>query len=68
MVQKCNKVQPKHDKVTQNMHGMTKTPSEFFATLKSAEVEIKKEHVVFMVNKTTEFKRSSRRDKGRKGI
>ena len=35
--------------------------------LKSAEVEIKKEHVVFMVNKTTEFKRSSRRDKGKKG-
>ena len=35
--------------------------------LKSAEVEIKKEHAVFMVNKTTEFKRSSRRDKGKKG-
>ena len=49
------------------MQGMTKTPSELFAMLKSAEVEIKKEHVVFMVNKTTEFKRSSRRDKGKKG-
>src|SRR3954471_15689250 len=46
---------------------MTKTPSELFAMLKSAEVEIKKGHVVFMVNKTTEFKRSSRRDKGKKG-
>src|ERR1044071_7058625 len=46
---------------------MTKTPSELFAMLKSAEVEIKKEHAVLMVNKTTEFKRSSRRDKGKKG-
>src|ERR1044072_7886346 len=35
--------------------------------LKSAEVEIKKGHAVFMVNKTTEFKRSSIRDKGKKG-
>ena len=42
-----------------NMQGMTKAPSELFAMLKSAEVEIKKEHVLFMVNKTTEFKRSS---------
>ena len=46
---------------------MTKTPSELFAMLKSAEVEIKKEHAVFMVNKTTEFKSSSIRDKGKKG-
>src|SRR3954465_11314068 len=46
---------------------MNKTPSELFAMLKSAEVEIKKEHAVFMVNRTTEFKRSSRRDKGKKG-
>src|ERR1041385_7962015 len=50
-----------------NMQGMTKTPSELFAMLKSAEVDINKEHVVFMVNKTTEFKRSSRRDKAKKG-
>src|SRR3954467_13782521 len=49
-----------------NMQGMTKTPSELFAMLKSAEVEIKKEHAVFLVNKTTKFKRSSRRDKGKK--
>ena len=49
------------------MQGMTKTPYELFAMLKSAEVEIKKEHVVFMVKKTTEFKRSRRRDKGKKG-
>src|SRR3954470_17464777 len=40
-----------------NMQGMTKTPFELFAMLKSAEVEIKKEHDVFMVNNTTEFKR-----------
>src|SRR3954466_4235839 len=38
-----------------NMQGMNKTPSELFAMLKSAEVEIKKEHAVFMVNKTTDF-------------
>src|SRR4051812_45050 len=50
-----------------NMQGMTKTPSELFAMLKTAEVEIKKEHVVFMVNKTTELNRSSRRYKGKKG-
>ena len=46
---------------------MTKTPFELFAMLKSVEVEINKEHAVFMVNKNTEFKRSSRRDKGKKG-
>src|ERR1041385_263241 len=34
-----------------NMQRMTKTPSELFAMLKTAEVEIKKEHAVFMVNK-----------------
>src|SRR4051812_5227930 len=50
-----------------NMEGMTKTPSELFAMLKSAEIEIKKEHAVFMVNKTIEFKKSSRREKGKKG-
>ena len=50
-----------------NMQGMTKTPSELFAMLKSAEVEIKKEHAVFMVNKTTDFKKSSRREKAKKG-
>jgi gag-polypeptide of LTR copia-type/Zinc knuckle len=50
-----------------NMQGMTKTPSELFAMLKSAEVEIKKEHAVFMVNKTTDFKKSSRREKAKRG-
>src|SRR3954467_2479976 len=50
-----------------NMQGMTKTLSELFAMLKSDEVEIKKEHAVFMVNKTTEFKKSSRQEKAKKG-
>src|SRR3954471_17590873 len=50
-----------------NMQGMTKTPSELFAMLKSAEVEIKKEHAVFMVNKTTDFKKSGRREKAKRG-
>ena len=50
-----------------NMQGMTKTPSELFAMLKTAEVEIKKEHVVFMVNKIIEFKKSGKREKGKKG-
>src|ERR1041385_1533324 len=50
-----------------NMKGMNKTPSELFAMLKSAEVEIKKDHAIFMVNKTTDFKKSSRREKAKKG-
>src|ERR1041385_3606235 len=50
-----------------NMQGMTNTPSELFAMLKNAEVEIKKEHDVFIVNKTTEFKNSGKREKGKKG-
>ena len=34
-----------------------KTIPEVFSMLKSAEVEIKKEHQVLMVNKTTSFKK-----------
>src|SRR3954467_11165946 len=49
-----------------NMQGMTKTPSELFAMTKTVEVSIKKEHVVFMVNKTIEFNNSSKREKGKK--
>src|SRR3954469_19577915 len=49
------------------MQGITKTPSELFAMLKTAEVEIKKEHAVFLVNKTVEFKNSGKREKGKKG-
>ena len=41
-----------------NMQGMQKTLPELFAMLKTAEVEIKKEHQVLMVNKTTSFKKA----------
>ena len=47
-----------------NIQGMDKTIPELFAMLKAAEVEIKKEHQVLMVNKTTSFKK---RAKGKKG-
>ena len=47
-----------------NMQGMDKTIPELFAMLKYAEVEIKKEHQVLMVNKTTSFKQKG---KGKKG-
>ena len=47
-----------------NMQGMDKTISELFTMLKAAEVEIKKEHQVLMVNKTTSFKKKG---KGKKG-
>ena len=40
-----------------NMQGMDKTIAELFAMLKAVEVEIKKEHQVLMVNKTTSFKK-----------
>ena len=40
-----------------NMQGMEKTILELFAMLKVAEVEIKKEHQVLMVNKTTSLKK-----------
>ena len=47
-----------------NVQGMDKTIPELFAMLKAAEVEIKKEHQVLMVNKTTSFKKKG---KGKKG-
>ena len=47
-----------------NMQGMNKTIPELFVMLKAAEVEIKKEHPVLMVNKTTSFKKNG---KGKKG-
>ena len=46
-----------------NMQGMDKIIPELFAMLKAAEIEIKKEHRVLMVNKTTSFKKG----KGKKG-
>ena len=42
------------------MQGMEKTIPELFAMLKVAEVEIKKEHQVLMVNKTTTFKKKGK--------
>ena len=47
-----------------NMQGMDKTIPEIFAMLKAAEVEIKKEHQVLMVNKTTSFKKKGQREEG----
>ena len=43
-----------------NMKGMNKTIPELFAMLKAAEVEIKKEHQVLMVNKATSFKKKGK--------
>ena len=43
-----------------NMQWMDKTILELFAMLKAAEVEIKKEHQVLMVNKTTSFKKKGK--------
>ena len=45
------------------MQGMTKTTPELFMMMKSMKVEIKKEHQVLMINKTTSFKK---RAKGKK--
>ena len=42
------------------MQGMTKTIPKLFTMLKSAKVEIKKEHQVLMVNKTTSFKKKGK--------
>jgi hypothetical protein len=50
-----------------NMQGMTKSLSELFAMLKTAKVEIKKEHNVLLVNKTMDFKKSGKSTKGPKG-
>jgi hypothetical protein len=50
-----------------NMQGISKSLSELFAMLKTAKVEIKKEHNVLMVNKTANFKKSGRKTKGPKG-
>ena len=47
-----------------SMQGMTKVIPELFAMLKSMKVEIKKEHQVLMVNKTTSFRKNG---KGKKG-
>ena len=48
-----------------NMQGMTKMIPELFAMLKSVKVEIKKEHQVLMINKTTSFKKKGKGKKGK---
>ena len=47
-----------------NMQGMDKTNPKLFAMLKVSEVEIKKEHQVLMINKTTSFNKRERERKG----
>ena len=42
------------------MQGMTKTTPKLFMMMKSMKVEIKKEHQVLMVNKTTSFKKKGK--------
>ncbi|KAK1695438.1 hypothetical protein QYE76_012135 [Lolium multiflorum] len=42
-----------------NMQNMNKEFPELFGMLKAAEIEIKKEHQVLMVNKTTSFKKQA---------
>ena len=43
-----------------SMQGMMKMIPEFFMMMKSMKVEIKKEHQVLMVNKTTSFKKKGK--------
>ena len=43
-----------------SMQGMAKTIPKLFAMLKLVKVEIKKEHQVLMVNKTTSFKKKGK--------
>ena len=47
-----------------NMQGMDKAIPEIFAMLKAPEVEIKKEHQVLMVKKTTSFKKKGKGTNG----
>ena len=47
-----------------NMQGMTKVIPELFVMLKSTEVEIKKEHQVLMVKKTTNFNKKGQGKEG----
>ena len=47
-----------------SMQGMTKTIPELFVVLESTKVEIKKDHQVLMIDKTTSF---TKKAKGKKG-
>ena len=51
-----------------NMQYMKKTLPKLFSMLKTAKVEIKKEHQVLMVNKTTSFKKGKPKKKGGKKV
>ena len=55
---------PSYIVMNYNMQGMEKTIPEVYSMLKSAEGEIRKEHQVLMVNKTTKFKKG----KGKKNF
>ena len=44
-----------------SMQGMMKVIPELFVMLKSAKVEIRKEHQMLMVYKTTSFKKKGKR-------
>ena len=48
-----------------NMQGMKKSLPELLSMLKTAQVEIKKEHQVLMVNKTTSFKKKGKKGKSK---
>ena len=50
-----------------NMQGMEKSSTELFAMLKTAEVEIKKEHAVLMVNKDHQFQEEGKEGKLQEG-
>ena len=45
------------------MQGMTKMIPELFTMLKSVKVEIKKEHQMLMVDKTTSFKKKGKMER-----
>ena len=51
---------PSYFVMNYNMPGMEKTIPKLFMMLKAAEVEIKKEYQVLMVNKTTSFKKRAK--------
>ena len=43
-----------------NVQGITEKIPKLFAMLKSVKIEIRKEHQVLMVNKTTSFKKKGK--------
>ena len=48
-----------------SMQGMMNMIPELFVILKSTKVEIKKEHQVLMIDKTTSFKKMAKEKKGK---